>query len=48
MTTYAYPADGMAEQAVRLIGERRADPDRPPVKVLIPGRLIVRDSTAGG
>ena len=47
VTTYAYPSAGMAEQAVRLMRERLADPDRPPVKVLVPGRLIVRESTAG-
>lgn len=47
VTTYAYPSDGMAEQAVRLMRERLRDPDRPPIKVVVPGRLIVRESTAG-
>jgi LacI family transcriptional regulator len=47
VTTYAYPSDGMAEQAVRLMRERLAEPGRPPVKVVVPGRLIVRESTAG-
>jgi LacI family transcriptional regulator len=47
VTSYAYPAEGMAEQAVRLLRERRQDPTRPPIKVVVPGRLIVRASTAG-
>ncbi len=47
VTTYAYPAEGMAEQAVRLMKERLTDPNRPPVKVVVPGRLIVRESTVG-
>jgi LacI family transcriptional regulator len=47
VTTYAYPGEGMAEQAVRLMRERLTDPARPPVKVVVPGQLIVRDSTAG-
>ena len=47
VTTYAYPAEGIAEQAVRLMRGRLADPGRPPVKVAVPGRLIVRESTGG-
>jgi LacI family transcriptional regulator len=47
VTSYAYPAEGMAEQAVRLARERRQDFARPPIKVVVPGRLIVRESTAG-
>ncbi len=47
ITTYAYPSEGMAEQAVRLMRERRNDPDRRPLKVVVPGRLIVRESTVG-
>lgn len=47
VTTYAYPGEAMAEQAVRLMKERTADPARPPVKVVVPGRLVVRESTAG-
>jgi LacI family transcriptional regulator len=47
ITTYAYPSEGMAEQAVRLMRERLKDPDRRPIKVVVPGRLIVRESSAG-
>ena len=47
VTTYAYPSEGVAEQAVRLMRERLRDPDRPPIKVVVPGRLIVRESTGG-
>jgi LacI family transcriptional regulator len=47
VTTYAYPSDGIAEQAVRLMRDRLANPTRPPLKVIVPGRLIVRQSTAG-
>jgi LacI family transcriptional regulator len=48
VTTYAYPSEGMAEQAVRLMRERLHDPNRAPIKVVVPGRLLVRDSSAGG
>ena len=47
VTTYAYPSEGIAEQAVRLLRERLAEPDRSPIKVVVPGRLIVRESTIG-
>lgn len=45
LTTYENPAEGIAEQAVRLMRARVKDPGRPPVRVLVPGRLIVRGST---
>lgn len=47
ITTYAYPSEGMAEQAVRLMRERQRNPDRPPLKVVVPGRMIVRESSIG-
>ena len=47
VTSYAYPAEGMAEQAVRLMRERLKDPARAPIKVVVPGRLIIRASSAG-
>ena len=45
LTTYSYPSEGMAEQAVRLMRERLKNPGRAPIKVVVPGRLIVREST---
>jgi LacI family transcriptional regulator len=47
LTTYDYPAAVMARQAVRLMRDRVADPGRQPVKLVVPGRLIVRGSTRG-
>lgn len=47
ITTYSYPSEQMAEQAVRLMRERQRCPERKPLKVVVPGRLIVRESTAG-
>ncbi len=47
LTTYAYPSEAMAEQAVRLMRERLKDPARRPLKVVVPGRFIVRESTVG-
>jgi len=47
VTTYAYPSENVAEQAVRLMRERLGNPDRAPMKVVVPGRLIIRESSAG-
>jgi LacI family transcriptional regulator len=47
ITTYTYPSEAIAEQAVRLMRERLKDPTRRPLKVVVPGRLIVRESSAG-
>ncbi|MBA4063926.1 MAG: GntR family transcriptional regulator [Isosphaera sp.] len=47
VTTYAYPSEGMAEHAVRLMRERLKNPGRPPIKVVVPGHLIVRESSGG-
>jgi LacI family transcriptional regulator len=47
ITTYAYPSEGIAEQAVRLMRERQKEPGRRPIKVVVPGQLIVRESTVG-
>jgi amidohydrolase len=35
------------DDVILMMRERIKDPTRPPVKVIVPGRLIVRDSTAG-
>lgn len=48
LTTTDYPADAIADQAVRLMRERIKEPGRPAVKVCVPGRLIVRGSTEPG
>jgi LacI family transcriptional regulator len=47
VTSHAYPSEGLARHAVRLMRDRLADPDRLPVKVVVPGRLVVRESTGG-
>jgi LacI family transcriptional regulator len=47
LTSYDYPAEGLAAHAIRLLRDRIADPARPPVKVVVPGRLIIRESSAG-
>jgi LacI family transcriptional regulator len=51
LTTYRFPAERVAAEAVRLMRARVKEPDRPPVRVIVPGRLVVRgstDPTAGG
>jgi LacI family transcriptional regulator len=47
ITTYALPAEEIARQAVRVMRERIAAPEAPPVRVVVPGRVIVRESTGG-
>ncbi|MDR3638004.1 MAG: substrate-binding domain-containing protein [Isosphaeraceae bacterium] len=45
VTTYAPPAEAVAEEALNVMRRRVANPAAPPVKVLVPGRLIVRESS---
>ncbi|HVK16078.1 MAG TPA: GntR family transcriptional regulator [Fimbriiglobus sp.] len=45
LTTYDYPAEQMAEQAVRLMRDRVKGATHPPVRVSVPGELIIRGST---
>jgi LacI family transcriptional regulator len=45
VTTYAFSAESVARQAIRLIRARIAGDASPPVKVLIPGDLIIRESS---
>lgn len=45
VTTFAPPADAIAEEALRLMRRRIEEPSAPPLKVLVPGRLIVRESS---
>src|SRR5262249_7098427 len=45
VTTYAFSSETVARQATRLIRARSVGDTGPPVKVLIPGVLIVRESS---
>jgi LacI family transcriptional regulator len=45
VTTYAISSEAVARQAIRLIRARLAGDTGPPVKVLIPGAIIVRESS---
>lgn len=45
VTTYAFSSESVARHAVRLIRSRITADLGPPVKVLIPGELIVRESS---
>jgi LacI family transcriptional regulator len=47
VTTYALSAENIARQALRLMRERVRQPGQRPVKVHVPGELIVRESTVG-
>jgi LacI family transcriptional regulator len=45
VTTYAFSSEAVARHATRLLRVRLRDPAGPPVKLLIPGGLIVRESS---
>jgi len=45
LTTYSYPGEAIAEQAVRLMRDRLKFPERAPVKIVVSGELILRGST---
>jgi LacI family transcriptional regulator len=45
VTTYAFSSEAVARHATRLMRERLLHPASPPVKLLIPGELIVRESS---
>ena len=45
VTTYAFSSEAIARHATRLLRARRLDNAGPPVKVLIPGELIIRESS---
>ncbi len=47
VTTYAFSAETVAIHAIRLLRARAAGDLGPPVKVLVPGTLIVRGSSGG-
>ena len=44
VTTYAYPSEGVARQAVRLMRQRIKAPGDP-IKVIVPGKLLIRESS---
>ena len=45
VTTYAFSSEAIARHATRLLKAHVIDDMGPPVKVLIPGDLIVRESS---
>ena len=48
VTTYAFSAEAVAHHATRLLRARIRGDSGPPVKVLIPGELIIRESSLPG
>jgi LacI family transcriptional regulator len=48
VTTYAFPSEAVAQQSFRIMRWRLETPSAPKIKVLVPGELIVRESSAGG
>lgn len=44
LTTFRQPIDRMVEETLRLLAERVSNPNREPATVLVPGRLIPRES----
>jgi DNA-binding LacI/PurR family transcriptional regulator len=44
LTTFRQPVDKMIDEALRLLAERIADPNRKPTNVVLPGTLVVRES----
>jgi LacI family transcriptional regulator len=47
VTSYTYPSEAIARTALRVMANRIAHPDDPPVKVVLRGSVVARDSTAG-
>ncbi|WP_020471785.1 GntR family transcriptional regulator [Zavarzinella formosa] len=45
VTSYTYPSEALARTAFRVMTNRIAHPNDPPSKVVLPGILVVRDST---
>jgi LacI family transcriptional regulator len=44
LTTVRVPMSSMGAQAMDLLCQRIADPDRPPAKVSLPAKLVIRES----
>ncbi len=45
VTTYRFPSEAVAREAIRLMRRRIEEPGAPPVHVSVPGGLIVRESS---
>lgn len=48
VTTYAFPAERVAREALALLRRRQIPSPSAPIRVVVPGELIVRESTGGG
>src|SRR5206468_3347940 len=47
VTTVSFPGEELARRGMQLMRDRIANPNAPPVKVAVPGKLVVRESTVG-
>jgi LacI family transcriptional regulator len=47
LSTIRYSLDEIADHAVCALRERRAEPDAPPIRLVVPVDLVIRQSTAG-
>jgi LacI family transcriptional regulator len=47
VTSYSYPSEAIARAAFRVLMDRIAHPEDPPKKIVLQGKLIVRDSSSG-
>jgi LacI family transcriptional regulator len=45
VSTYAFPAEAVARHALRVMRTRIENPTEPPVRVDVPGQLIIRESS---
>jgi len=45
VSTYEFPVEELARQCVRALRHRMQEPDRPPARVQVPGKLLVRESS---
>ena len=48
VSSYSYPSEAIARTALRVMANRIAHPNDPLAKVVLAGRLVVRDSTVTG
>jgi LacI family transcriptional regulator len=46
VTSYSYSSEAIARTALRVMTNRIAYPDDPPKKIVLQGKLVIRDSTA--